>query len=144
MKTEMFSSLRVIHGVAVRTALSVAVSVALATSFAVAPVDAFAKTTTSKSTKKLAKGAAAAPQAKPVKSSKDSARSAKAAKPVPGAAAQDEEVPRAARRHRVSYRMDAYGRRAAVRSVRFLPHPPALPQAFTLHDTPGGITSRPR
>jgi D-alanyl-D-alanine endopeptidase (penicillin-binding protein 7) len=139
MKTEMFSSLRVIHGVAVRTALSVAVSVALATSFAVAPVDAFAKTTTSKSTKKLAKGAAAAPQAKTVKSSKVSPRSAKVA---PVAAAQDEEVPRAARRHRVSYRMEARGRRAAVRSVAFQPRQPTVGQAFGLHDTPDGLALR--
>ncbi|MDN7178792.1 D-alanyl-D-alanine endopeptidase [Caballeronia sp. SEWSISQ10-4 2] len=139
MKTEMFSSLRVIHGVAVRTALSVAVSVALATSFAVAPVDAFAKTTTSKSTKKLAKGAAVAPQPKTVKSSKVSARSAKLA---PVAAAQDEEVPRAARRHRVSYRMDAHGRRAAVRSVAFQPRQPTVGQAFGLHDTPDSLALR--
>jgi len=139
MKTEMFSSLRVIHGVAVRTALSVAVSVALATSFAVAPVDAFAKTTTSKSTKKLAKGAAAAPQAKTVKSSKVSTRSAKVA---PIAAAQDEEVPRAARRHRVSYRMEARGRRAAVRSVAFQPRQPTVGQAFGLHDTPDSLALR--
>ena len=80
MKTEMFSSLRVIHSVAVRTALSVAVSVALATSFAAAPIDAFAKTPTSKSTKKAVKGAVAAPQAKAVKSSKVAARSARAVK----------------------------------------------------------------
>ena len=145
MKTEMFSSLRVIHGVAVRTALSVAVSVALATSFAAAPVDAFAKTSTSKSTKKLAKGAATAPQAKTVKSSKIAARSAKAEKGVkvaPIAAVQDDEVPRATRRHRVSYRMDAHGRRAAVRSVAFQPRPPTVGQAFGLHETPDSLALR--
>ena len=145
MKTEMFSSLRVIHGVAVRTALSVAVSVALATSFAAAPVDAFAKTSTSKSTKKLAKGAATAPQAKTVKSSKIAARSVKAEKGVkvaPIAAVQDDEVPRATRRHRVSYRMDAHGRRAAVRSVAFQPRPPTVGQAFGLHETPDSLALR--
>ncbi|MGX7002660.1 D-alanyl-D-alanine endopeptidase [Caballeronia sp. KNU42] len=139
MKTEMFSSLRVIHGVAVRTALSVAVSVALATSFAAAPVDAFAKTTTSKSTKKLAKGAVAAPQAKTVKSSKVSARAAKNAQV---AAVQEDDVPRATRRHRVSYRMDARGRRAAVRSVAFQPRPPTVGQAFGLHETPDSLALR--
>ncbi|CAH2771613.1 MAG: Murein-DD-endopeptidase (EC [uncultured Caballeronia sp.] len=145
MKTEMFSSLRVIHGVAVRTALSVAVSVALATSFATAPIDAFAKTTTSKSTKKAVKGAAAAPQAKAVKSSKVAARSARAvkgAKVAPVAAAQDDETPRAARRHRVSYRMEAHGRRAAVCSVAFQPRPPTVGQAFGLHDTPDSLALR--
>jgi D-alanyl-D-alanine endopeptidase (penicillin-binding protein 7) len=142
MKTEMFSSLRVIHGVAVRTALSVAVSVALATSFAAAPVDAFAKTTTSKSTKKLAKGAVTAPQAKTVKSSKVAARSAKGVKVAPVAAVQDDEAPRATRRHRVSYRMDARGRRAAVRSVAFEPRPPTVGQAFGLHDTPDSLALR--
>lgn len=139
MKTEMFSSLRVIHGVAVRTALSVAVSVALATSFAAAPVDAFAKTTTSKSTKKLAKGAVAAPQAKTAKSSKVAARAAKNAQV---AAVQEDDVPRATRRHRVSYRMDARGRRAAMRSVAFQPRPPTVGQAFGLHETPDSLALR--
>ncbi|SAL64797.1 D-alanyl-D-alanine carboxypeptidase family protein [Caballeronia udeis] len=145
MKTEMFSSLRVIHSVAVRTALSVAVSVALATSFAAAPIDAFAKTPTSKSTKKAVKGATVAPQAKAVKSSKVAARSARAvkgAKVAPVAAVQDEETPRAARRHRVSYRMEARGRRAAVRSVAFQPRPPTVGQAFGLHDTPDSLALR--
>jgi serine-type D-Ala-D-Ala endopeptidase (penicillin-binding protein 7) len=142
MKTEMFSSLRVIHGVAVRTALSVAVSVALATSFAAAPVDAFAKTTTSKSTKKLAKGAVAAPQAKTAKSSKVSARAAKGAKVAQVAAVQYDDAPRASRRHRVSYQMNARGRRAAVRSVAFQPRPPTVGQAFGLHETPDSLALR--
>jgi D-alanyl-D-alanine endopeptidase (penicillin-binding protein 7) len=137
----MFSSLRVIHGVAVRTALSVAVSVALATSFAAAPVDAFAKTTTSKSAKKSTKAAVAAPQAKTAKSSKVSARAPKSAQ---AAAADDEDAPaaRSTRRHRVSYRMDAHGRRAAVRSVAFQPRTPTVGQAFGLHDTPDSLALR--
>ena len=139
MKTEMFSSLRVIHSVAVRTALSVAVSVALATSFAAAPIDAFAKTPTSKSTKKAVKGAVAAPQAKTAKSSKVSARAAKNAQV---AAVQEDDVPRATRRHRVSYRMDARGRRAAMRSVAFQPRPPTVGQAFGLHETPDSLALR--
>ncbi len=53
MKTDMFSSLKVIHGVALSTAVSVAASVVIAAAFA-APVDAFAATAT----------AAAAPAAK--------------------------------------------------------------------------------
>ncbi|CAH2804675.1 MAG: Murein-DD-endopeptidase (EC [Candidatus Burkholderia crenata] len=141
MKTEMFSSLRVIQGVAIRTALSVSVSVALATSFAAAPIDAFAKTTTSKSTKKAVKGAAVAPQAKAVKSSKVAVRSARA-EGAPVAAAQDDKTPRAARRHRVSYRMEAHGRRAVLRSVVFQPRPPTVGPAFGLHDTPDSLALR--
>jgi D-alanyl-D-alanine endopeptidase (penicillin-binding protein 7) len=146
MKTEMFSSLRVIHGVAVRTALSVAVSVALATSFAAAPVDAFAKTPTSKSTKKSTKAgaAAAAPQAKTVKPTKVSARAPKGVKSATVAAADDEDAPaaRSTRRHRVSYRMDAHGRRAAVRSVAYQPRTPTVGQAFGLHDTADSLALR--
>jgi serine-type D-Ala-D-Ala endopeptidase (penicillin-binding protein 7) len=145
MKTEMFSSLRVIHGVAVRTALSVAVSVALATSFAAAPVDAFAKTSTSKSVKKSAKAADAAPQAKAAKSSKVSARAPKGVKSATvAAAADDEDAPaaRGARRHRVSYRMDPHGRRAIVRSVAYQPRTPTVGQAFGLHETPDSLALR--
>ena len=147
MKTEMFSSLRVIHGVAVRTALSVAVSVALATSFAAAPVDALAKTSTSKSSKKAAKPVTA-PQAKPAKPLKVAARAPKGAKAakaaVVAAAADDEAAPaaRSARRHRVSYRMDAHGRRAAVRSVAYQPRAPTVGQAFGLHETPDSLALR--
>jgi D-alanyl-D-alanine endopeptidase (penicillin-binding protein 7) len=140
MKTEMFSSLKVIHGVAVRTALSIAVSVALATSFAAAPVDVFAKTPTSKTTKKSAK-AGAAPQAKTAKSSKVSVRAPKGAK-VAVAADEDAPAARGTRRHRVSYRMDAHGRRAAVRSVAYQPRPPTVGQAFGLHDTPDSLALR--
>ena len=146
MKTEMFSSLRVIHGVAVRTALSVAVSVALATSFAAAPVDAFAKTVSSKSAKKSTKAAAAtaAPQAKTAKPSKVSARAPKGAKSAKVAAADSEDAPaaRGARRHRVSYHMDTHGRRGAVRSVAFQPRTPTVGQAFGLHDTPDSLALR--
>ncbi len=147
MKTEMFSSLRVIHGV-VRTALSVAVSVALATSFAAAPVDALAKTPTSKTAKKSTKpAAAAAPQAKSAKLSKVGARApkgAKTAKVAAAAPADDDAVPaaRGTRRHRVSYRMDAHGRRAAVRSVAYQPRPPTVGQAFGLHETPDSLALR--
>jgi D-alanyl-D-alanine endopeptidase (penicillin-binding protein 7) len=144
MKTEMFSSLRVIHGVAVRTALSVAVSVALAASFATAPVDALAKTPTSKSVKKSANPAAvAAPQAKSAKSSKTAARAPKGAKTAKVAAAADAApAARGTRRHRVSYRMDAHGRRSAVRSVAYQPRPPTVGQAFGLHETPDSLALR--
>ncbi len=145
MKTEMFSSLRVIHGVAVRTALSVAVSVALATSFAAAPVDAFAKTQTSKSAKRSAKPAVA-PQAKSAKPAKVATRAPKGVKTakVAAAAADDEAAPaaRGKRAHRVSYRMDAHGRRSAVRSVAYQPRPPTVGQAFGLHETPDSLALR--
>jgi D-alanyl-D-alanine endopeptidase (penicillin-binding protein 7) len=147
MKTEMFSSLRAIHGVAVRTALSFAVSVALAASFAAAPIDAFAKTPASKSAKKSANPAAvAAPQAKAAASSKAAARAPKGAKTakVAATAADDNAAPaaRGSRRHRVSYRMDAHGRRSAVRSVAYQPRPPTVGQAFGLHETPDSLALR--
>src|ERR1700712_3274955 len=98
MKTEMFSSLKAIHGVAARTVLSIAVSVAVATSFAVAPVDAFAKHVPVKSSQKVAKvaGSPAAPQ--PAKVSKVAGRGARSARSMKAQqlAAADDGAPVAA------------------------------------------------
>jgi D-alanyl-D-alanine endopeptidase (penicillin-binding protein 7) len=141
MKTDMFSSLKVIHGVALSTAVSVAASVVIAAAFA-APVDAFAATAT----------AAAAPA--PAKSSKKTLKTAKSAR-KPGSAvaekksskvaktvAATDDAPRVeTRRRRVSYTLN--GRRhSVVRQVAYEPRQPTVGQAFGLHDTPDALALR--
>ena len=140
MKTDMFSSLKVIHGVALSTAVSVAASVVIAAAFA-APVDAFAQTAT----------AAAAP-AKTSKKTLKTAKSArkpgssvvakKSSKAAQTAAATDDDAPRVeTRRRRVSYTLN--GRRhSVVRQVAFEPRQPTVGQAFGLHDTPDALALR--
>jgi len=142
MKTDMFSSLKAMHGTALRTVLSVAVSMAVAASFASAPAEAIAKTATSKSTGKVAKGAIL-PQAAQAKAPKVAARGKAplSARSTKFADAGDYAV-RGSRRHRVSYTMDARSRRAGVRSVAFQPRPPSVGQAFGLHDTPDSLALR--
>lgn len=154
MKTDMLSSLKVVHGVVVRTALSIAVSTAIAASLAVVPVDGFAKAVPAKTTKKVAKAAPSVAQpkaaSKAAKSAKVAAREPRAArgastKKIAAAAAADDDGPRAARgsrHHRVTYQMAAHGRHAAVRSVAFQPRPPSVGQAFGLHDTPDTLALR--
>jgi len=140
MKTEMFSSLKVVHGVALRSALSFAVSLAVATSFAAAPAEALAKTTThSKTVKQSAKPAAEGKSAKPARVAKagKGVRTAKAA-----AADDDEDAPNASRKRRVNYRMDPHARRAAVHSVAYQPRATSVGQAFGLHDTPDSLALR--
>jgi len=140
MKTEMFSSLKVVHGVALRSALSLAVSLAVATSFAAAPAEALAKTTThSKTVKQSAKPAAEGKSAKPARVAKavKGVRTAKAA-----AADDDEDAPKASRKRRVNYRMDPHARRAAVHSVAYQPRATSVGQAFGLHDTPDSLALR--
>jgi D-alanyl-D-alanine endopeptidase (penicillin-binding protein 7) len=144
MKTEMFSPLKVMQGVALRTAVSVAVSIAVATSFAAMPGEAFAKTTTASKTaaKKStqSESAAATPRAK--KSAK-TAKAAPAAKSAKVAAADDDDdAPRALRKRRVNYRMDPHGRRSAVHAVAFQPRTPSVGQAFGLHETPDTLALR--
>jgi D-alanyl-D-alanine endopeptidase (penicillin-binding protein 7) len=144
MKTEMFSPLRVMQGVALRTVVSVAVSIAVATSFAAMPGEAFAKTTTASKTaaKKStqSESAAATPRAK--KSAK-TAKAAPAAKSAKVAAADDDDdAPRASRKRRVNYRMDPHGRRSAVHAVAFQPRTPSVGQAFGLHETPDTLALR--
>jgi serine-type D-Ala-D-Ala endopeptidase (penicillin-binding protein 7) len=140
MKTEMFSSLKVVHGVAVRSALSLAVSIAVATSFAAAPAEALAKTATvSKTAKKSAKSSASAE--KPVRVAKTSLRAPKPVKAVKVAADDDDDTPRAAK-HRGRYRMDGHSRRAAVHAVAFQPRATSVGQAFGLHDTPDSLALR--
>jgi serine-type D-Ala-D-Ala endopeptidase (penicillin-binding protein 7) len=140
MKTQKFSSLKVMNGAALRAVLSLAVSVAVATSFAAAPAQAIAKTPTTKSSKKAA--VTGAPQVKSTKSSKLAAHSGRSVKAAKIADADDDATPRVSRRHRVSYTMDSRGRRGAVRSVAFQPRPPSVGQAFGLHDTPDSLALR--
>jgi D-alanyl-D-alanine endopeptidase (penicillin-binding protein 7) len=139
MKTDMFSSLKVIHGVALSTAVSVAASVVIAAAFA-APVDAFAATAT----------AAAAPaqtSKKTLKSAKSarkpgSAVAAKKSSKVEKTADATDDAPRVeTRRRRVSYTLN--GRRhSVVRQVAFEPRQPTVGQAFGLHDTPDALALR--
>jgi D-alanyl-D-alanine endopeptidase (penicillin-binding protein 7) len=141
MKTDMFSSLKVIHGVALSTAVSVATSVVIAVAFA-APVDALAAT------------AAAAPASTPAQTSKKALRTAKSAR-KPGSAVAAKKSPKVektadatddaprveTRRRRVSYTLN--GRRhSVVRQVAFEPRQPAVGQAFGMHDTPDALALR--
>jgi len=138
MKTDMFSSLKVIHGVAISTAMSVAASVVIAAAFA-APVDAFAATAAKAATAPAKSGKKALKTAKSArKGSAVAAKSSKAAK----VAAADDDAPRVeSRRHRVSYTMNGR-RRSVVRQVAFEPRQPTVGQAFGLHDTPDALALR--
>jgi D-alanyl-D-alanine endopeptidase (penicillin-binding protein 7) len=144
MKTEMFSPLKVMQGVALRTAMSVAVSIAVATSFAAMPGEAFAKTSTASKTaaKKSTKSesAEAAPRAKKSARTAKTAPAAKSAKVA--AADDDDDAPRASRKRRVNYRMDPHGRRSAVHAVAFQPRTPSVGQAFGLHETADNLALR--
>jgi D-alanyl-D-alanine endopeptidase (penicillin-binding protein 7) len=132
MKTDMFSSLKVMHGAALSTALSVAASVVIAAAFA-APVDAFAASATApaksaKAGKKSSKAAAETVSSKPSKAVK--------------AAAKDDDEPRAvSKKRRVSYTSN--GRHhSVVRRVAFEPRQPSVGTAFGLHETPDALMLR--
>ncbi|MBV8628708.1 MAG: D-alanyl-D-alanine endopeptidase, partial [Paraburkholderia sp.] len=132
MKTDMFSSLKVIHGAALSTALSVAASLVITASFA-APVEAFA--------------AAPDAPAKPAKATrstkKSAARAAKADKAAEAKAdANSDDTPRTVvKKKRVSYTMN--GRHhLAMRRVAFEPRQPSVGQAFGLHETPDALMLR--
>jgi len=132
MKTDMFSSLKVMHGAALSTALSVAASVVIAASFA-APVDAFAASATApaksaKASKKSSKKAAAA--------EKVSSKSSKAVK----AAAKDDDAQPVSKKRRVSYTVGRH--HTAVRRVAFEPRQPSVGTAFGLHETPDALMLR--
>ena len=138
MKTDMFSSLKVIHGVAISTAMSVAASVVIAAAFA-APVDAFAATAATAAAAPAKSGKKSLKTAKSArKGSAVAAKSSKAAKTV----AATDDAPRVeSRRRRVSYTMN--GRRhSVVRQVAFEPRQPTAGEAFGLHDTPDALALR--
>ncbi|XUW89454.1 D-alanyl-D-alanine endopeptidase [Burkholderia sp. M6-3] len=138
MKTDMFSSLKVIHGAARSTALSVAASMVLAAALG-APVSTFAATpAASAKTSKHAKAAT-----KPAATAKVSSKAAKADKgAVAKAAAVDDDAPRASvKRKRVTYTSN--GRhRSVVRRVAYEPRQPTVGQAFGLHETPDALMLR--
>ena len=135
MKTDMFSSLKVIHGAALSTALSVAASLVITAAFA-APADAFA--------------AAPDAPAKPAKATrstkKTAAKGAKASKVDKTAEAKPDakadDAPRTVvKKKRVSYTMN--GRHhLAMRRVAFEPRQPSVGQAFGLHETPDALMLR--
>jgi D-alanyl-D-alanine endopeptidase (penicillin-binding protein 7) len=138
MKTDMFSSLKVIHGAARSTALSVAASMVLAAALG-APVSTFAATpATSAKTSKHAKAAT-----KPAATAKASSKAAKAGKGAEAkTAAVDDDAPRASvKRKRVTYTSN--GRhRSVVRRVAYEPRQPTVGQAFGLHETPDALMLR--
>ncbi|MFM0466531.1 D-alanyl-D-alanine endopeptidase [Paraburkholderia strydomiana] len=138
MKTDMFSSLKVIHGAARSTALSVAASMVLAAALG-APVSTFAATpAASAKTSKHAKAAT-----KPAATAKVSSKSAKAGKAaVAKTAVVDDDAPRASvKRKRVTYTSN--GRhRSVVRRVAYEPRQPTVGQAFGLHETPDALMLR--
>jgi D-alanyl-D-alanine endopeptidase (penicillin-binding protein 7) len=140
MKTEMFSPLKVMQGVALRTVMSVAVSVAVATSFAAMPGEAFAKT--------AAQSKATAKKASKSPSNAESSKTAKLRAPAPAKAAKvaaandDDDAPRASRKRRVSYKMDPHSRRSAVHAVAYQPRTPTVGQAFGLHETADSLALR--
>jgi D-alanyl-D-alanine endopeptidase (penicillin-binding protein 7) len=142
MKTDMFSSLKVMHGAALSTALSVAASMVIAAASAM-PVDVFAASTATsakseKSTKATKKSKKAAEPAAKV-SSRASAKGAKVAAAKRG---DDDDAPRAvSKKKRVSYTMN--GRHhTVVRRVAFEPRSPTAGQAFGLHESPEGVALR--
>ena len=136
MKTDMLSSLKVIHGAARSTALSVAASMVIAAAFAT-PVSTFAATP-----------AATAQTSKHAKSArKPAAATAKVSKASNGAvartaAAADDDTPRTGvKRKRVTFTSN--GRHHTVmRRVAYEPRSPSVGQAFGLHETPDALMLR--
>ncbi|MFL6701654.1 MAG: D-alanyl-D-alanine endopeptidase, partial [Paraburkholderia graminis] len=129
MKTDMFSSLKVIHGAARSTALSVAASMVLAAALGT-PVSTFAATpAASAKTSKHAKAGK-----KPAAATKVSGKAVKAGSKgaVAKAAAADDDAPRASvKRKRVTYTSN--GRHhSVVRRVAYEPRQPTVGQAFGL------------
>lgn len=129
MKASLFSPLKMMHGAALGTAVSVAVSVLVA-SAAVVPADALAATAkTIQSSKKAAK---------PVASAKGKKRAVVAEKKTAKVAA---ETPRKGRK-RVTLAAVPGRHHGAVRRVAFQPRQPSVGQAFGLHDTPDALALR--
>ncbi|RDJ99967.1 D-alanyl-D-alanine endopeptidase [Paraburkholderia lacunae] len=139
MKTDMFSSLKVIHGAARSTALSVAASMVIAAAFAT-PVTAYAATpaATAQSPKHAKAGKKPAAATAKVSSKSLKAGNSAAAQPV----AADDDAPRASvKRKRVTYTTN--GRHHSVmRRVAYEPRQPSVGQAFGLHDTPDALMLR--
>ncbi|RKP50456.1 D-alanyl-D-alanine endopeptidase [Trinickia fusca] len=126
MKTAMFSSLKVMQGVAITTVVSVAASMLVAAALA-APVNAFAATDS----------ADAAPAKATVKHKKHGKKSA--VKAAPSGADQD-AASAEPKKKRVHYRL--HGHHAAMRQVAFEPRSHMAGQAFGLQDSPEGVALR--
>jgi serine-type D-Ala-D-Ala endopeptidase (penicillin-binding protein 7) len=126
MKASLFSPLKMMHGAALGTAVSVAVSMLVA-SVAVAPADAVAAP--AKSTK----------SAKAAASAKGKKRTAAAEKKTAHVAAA--EAPHRGRRH-VTLAAGPGHHHGAVRRVAFQPRQQSVGQAFGLHDTPDALALR--
>ncbi|MFL9883014.1 D-alanyl-D-alanine endopeptidase [Paraburkholderia agricolaris] len=142
MKTDMFSSLKVIHGAARSTALSVAASMVIAAAFAT-PVSTFAATPATPATKaKTSKHAKAAKKPVAATASKVSGKKAVKGAAVKTVAAAGDDAPRASvKRKRVTYTSN--GRHhSVVRRVAYEPRPPTVGQAFGLHETPDALMLR--
>ncbi|MDN7753203.1 D-alanyl-D-alanine endopeptidase [Burkholderia gladioli] len=129
MKASLFSPLKMMHGAALGTAVSVAVSVLVA-SAAVVPADALAATAKTTQPSKKA--------AKPVASAKGKKRAVVAEKKAAKVAA---EAPRKGRK-RVTLAAVPGRHHGAVRRVAFQPRQPSVGQAFGLHDTPDALALR--
>ncbi|CAH2787597.1 MAG: Murein-DD-endopeptidase (EC [uncultured Paraburkholderia sp.] len=136
MKTDMFSSLKVIHGAARSTALSVAASMVLAAALTT-PVSTFAATpAASAKTSKHAKAGK-----KPAAAAKVSGKAAKAGQVAKSAAAEDDAPRASVKRKRVTYTSN--GRHHSVmRRVAYEPRQPSVGQAFGLHETPDALMLR--
>jgi serine-type D-Ala-D-Ala endopeptidase (penicillin-binding protein 7) len=139
MKTEMFSSLRVMQGVALNTAMSVATSMVIAAALA-APVNAMAASAQSTAPATAQPSKAAKVHKKKV-SSESARKSSKVAKTA-SVQAEQAPAPVESKRKRVSYTMTAHGRHAAMRTVAFAPRQPSFGQAFGLHETPDALALR--
>ena len=140
MKTDLFSSLKVIHGAAVSTALTVAASLVFTATLAV-PVDAFAASATATAHASPAKSGKSKKTASAAAKPSKVAKSSKAVKTV-AAKGEDRDAPRVtSKKHRVSYSMN--GRRhPGVRRVAFEPRQPSVGEAFGLHETPDALMLR--
>ncbi|WP_153100748.1 D-alanyl-D-alanine endopeptidase [Paraburkholderia hayleyella] len=140
MKTDMFSSFKMIRGVAFSTVVSTATALVLV---ATAGLPAVAYAAPAKSSKPV-KSATSAKTAKAVKKSATATRVA-GRKPQASAAKISARAGVAlqagAKKKRVSYTMNAHSR-MAVRKVAFQPRPPTVGQAFGLHDTPDALALR--
>ncbi|SEA36533.1 D-alanyl-D-alanine endopeptidase [Paraburkholderia sartisoli] len=140
MKTDLFSSLKVIHGAAVSTALSMAASLVFTAALAV-PVDAFAASATATAHASPAKSGKSRKSASTAAKPSKVAKSSKAVKTV-AAKGEDRDTSRVtSKKHRVSYSMN--GRRhPGVRRVAFEPRQPSAGEAFGLHETPDALMLR--
>ncbi|MGF6772823.1 D-alanyl-D-alanine endopeptidase (penicillin-binding protein 7) [Paraburkholderia sp. GAS199] len=137
MKTDMFSSLKVIHGAARSTALSVAASMVIAAAFAT-PGSAFAAAPAANA--KTSKHAKAAKKPAAASTDKVSSKSKAGKAATVKAAAADDSAPRA-KRKRVTYTSN--GRHhSVVRRVAYEPRQPSVGQAFGLHETPDALMLR--